>query len=102
MQSLLTIDLTAGYTGSYTVPPAWEADYIGGASLAARLLYDQLEASRASFSPGSVTFPYRATYRHCRASCWPFCSMCSLTCHQVVGGVELWWFLGARIAQGRL
>ena len=51
MQSLLTIDLTTGHTSRYTVPAAWEAEYLGGASLAARLLYDQLEASLEPLSP---------------------------------------------------
>lgn len=51
MQPLLTIDLTTASIGSYIVPPEWEADYLGGASLAARLLYDQLEASLEPLSP---------------------------------------------------
>ena len=51
MQPILTIDLTTGITDSYTVPPAWEAEYLGGASLAARMLYDQLTASLEPLSP---------------------------------------------------
>jgi aldehyde:ferredoxin oxidoreductase len=51
MQPILTIDLTAGLTGSYTIPTAWEADYLGGASLAARLLYDHLTSDLEPLSP---------------------------------------------------
>ena len=53
MQPLLTIDLTTGQTGHYIIPPAWEADYLGGASLAARLLYDQLTPDLEPLSPHS-------------------------------------------------
>jgi aldehyde:ferredoxin oxidoreductase len=51
MQPLLTINLTAGQIGRYAIPPAWEAEYIGGASLAARLLYDHLTADIEPLSP---------------------------------------------------
>jgi aldehyde:ferredoxin oxidoreductase len=51
MQPILTIDLTTGLSGCYSIPPAWEADYIGGASLAARMLYDQLTADLEPLSP---------------------------------------------------
>lgn len=42
MQPILKIDLTAGKTESYRIPEKWENDFLGGASLAARLLYDAL------------------------------------------------------------
>ena len=51
MQPLLTIDLTTGLSGKYNVPIAWEEQYLGGASLAARLLYDQLNPSLEPLSP---------------------------------------------------
>lgn len=51
MQPILTIDLTSGSTNTYIVPPAWQIDFIGGASLAARLLYDSLIPSIEPFSP---------------------------------------------------
>lgn len=51
MQPLLTINLTTGVIGSYIIPLAWETEYLGGASLAARLLFDQLEASLEPLSP---------------------------------------------------
>jgi aldehyde:ferredoxin oxidoreductase len=51
MQPLLTIDLTTGLTGSFEVPPAWQADYLGGASLAARLLYDHVNLDLEPLSP---------------------------------------------------
>jgi aldehyde:ferredoxin oxidoreductase len=51
MQPILTIDLTTGSTGRYAVPSTWEAEYLGGASLAARLLYDQLNVDLEPLSP---------------------------------------------------
>ncbi|MBV6395533.1 MAG: putative oxidoreductase YdhV [Anaerolineales bacterium] len=42
LQPILTIDLTSGKIDSFIVPPDWERAYLGGASLAARLLYATL------------------------------------------------------------
>jgi len=42
MQPILRIDLSEGSVEKYSVPSAWERDFIGGASLAARMLYDVL------------------------------------------------------------
>ena len=42
MQPILKVDLTTGVTEEYRVPEAWEKGFLGGASLAARLLYDSL------------------------------------------------------------
>ena len=42
MQPILKVDLTTGRTEEYRIPESWEKDFIGGASLAARLLYDSL------------------------------------------------------------
>ncbi|KAA3647963.1 MAG: aldehyde ferredoxin oxidoreductase [Chloroflexi bacterium] len=42
LQPILTVDLTAGEIGQFNVPAEWERDYLGGASLAARMLYDEL------------------------------------------------------------
>jgi aldehyde:ferredoxin oxidoreductase len=42
MQPILKVDLTIGATEEYRIPEAWERDFLGGASLAARLLYDAL------------------------------------------------------------
>jgi aldehyde:ferredoxin oxidoreductase len=42
MQPILKIDLTTGKTEEFRIPEIWERDYLGGASLAARLLYDSL------------------------------------------------------------
>jgi aldehyde:ferredoxin oxidoreductase len=39
LQPILKIDLTTGETSEYAVPLEWQKDYLGGASLAARLLY---------------------------------------------------------------
>ena len=42
MQPILKVDLTTGKVEEYRIPEAWERDFLGGASLAARLLYDPL------------------------------------------------------------
>src|SRR5512144_3132398 len=42
MQPILKIDLTTGNTEEYQIPEKWEKDFLGGASLAARILYFSL------------------------------------------------------------
>lgn len=42
MQPILKIDLTTGKTEEYRIPERWEKDFLGGASLAARILYSAL------------------------------------------------------------
>jgi aldehyde:ferredoxin oxidoreductase len=42
LQPILKIDLSTGTISTYDVPREWVEQYVGGASLAARLLYDQL------------------------------------------------------------
>ena len=51
MQPILTIDLTTQKIGSYRVPVAWEREYLGGASLGARLLYETLTQKLDALSP---------------------------------------------------
>jgi aldehyde:ferredoxin oxidoreductase len=51
MQPILTIDLSTGKVGEYRVPIEWERDYLGGASLAARLLYSSLTSDLDLLSP---------------------------------------------------
>ena len=51
MQPILKIDLTTGKTEEYRVPEKWEKDFLGGASLAARLLYDSLTPELDALSP---------------------------------------------------
>lgn len=51
MQPILTANLTTGEIGSYTIPPEWEEAYLGGASLAARLLYEYLTPELDPLSP---------------------------------------------------
>ena len=53
MQPILTINLTTGETGKYLVPQEWEKDFLGGASLAARILYDTLTAALNPLEPES-------------------------------------------------
>ncbi len=51
MQPILAIDLTHGTTDRYEIPEEWERDYLGGASLAARILYEYLTPDLDPFSP---------------------------------------------------
>jgi aldehyde:ferredoxin oxidoreductase len=51
MQPILKIDLSTGHTGEYIIPREWVHDYIGGPSLAARILYDHLHASLNPLTP---------------------------------------------------
>ncbi len=49
LQPILKINLTSGETSSYDVPPEWQKDFLGGASLAARLLYTTLTPELTAF-----------------------------------------------------
>ena len=51
MQPILKVDLTTGRTEEYKIPEVWEKNFLGGASLAARLLYDSLSAELDALSP---------------------------------------------------
>jgi aldehyde:ferredoxin oxidoreductase len=53
MQPILKIDLTTGKIESFTVPVEYERDFLGGASLGARLLYDSLTRELDPLSPES-------------------------------------------------
>ena len=51
MQPIVSIDLNTGKSGEINIPKEWEQDYLGGASLAARLLYDHLTLELDPLSP---------------------------------------------------
>jgi aldehyde:ferredoxin oxidoreductase len=51
MQPILKIDLTTGQTEEYKIPESWEKDFLGGASLAARILYSSLTRELDPLSP---------------------------------------------------
>ncbi len=51
MQPILTVNLTTGASGEYIIPKDWERDYLGGASLAARILYEHLTPDLEPLSP---------------------------------------------------
>ena len=51
MQPILTIDLTTRKTEEYQIPTTWEKDFLGGASLAARILYSSLTRDLDPLSP---------------------------------------------------
>ncbi len=53
MQPILKINLTTGKTEKYNIPPDWERDFLGGASLAARILYPYLTKDLDPLSPES-------------------------------------------------
>jgi aldehyde:ferredoxin oxidoreductase len=53
LQPILKINLTTRETTAYTVPADWERDFLGGASLAARLLYSDLTPGLDSLAPGA-------------------------------------------------
>lgn len=51
MQPILKVNLTTHETSEYVIPKEWEVDFLGGASLAARILYTSLTADLEPFSP---------------------------------------------------
>ncbi len=51
MQPILKVNLTNEETSDYLIPSEWERDYLGGASLAARLLYPVLTSELDPLSP---------------------------------------------------
>jgi len=51
MQPILKIDLSTGKTEEYLIPEKWEKDFLGGASLAARILYASLTRELDALSP---------------------------------------------------
>ena len=53
MQPILKVNLTTGETSEYVIPVELERDYLGGASLAARLLYPVLTRDLDPVSPES-------------------------------------------------
>jgi aldehyde:ferredoxin oxidoreductase len=51
MQPILKINLTTGETEDYIIPEKWTKDFLGGASLAARILYNHLTPELDGLSP---------------------------------------------------
>jgi aldehyde:ferredoxin oxidoreductase len=51
MQPILKLNLTTGKREEYQIPPQWEKDFLGGASLAARILYSSLTRELDPLSP---------------------------------------------------
>lgn len=51
MQPILKVDLSTGKIEKIEVPRSWEEEYLGGASLAARMLYEHLTPSLEPLSP---------------------------------------------------
>ena len=53
MQLILKINLSTGILEGYKIPEEWERDYLGGASLAARILYSSLTPELDPLSAGA-------------------------------------------------
>jgi len=53
MQPILTVNLSTHELGIFVVPAEWERDYLGGASLAARLLYETITPDLDPVSPAA-------------------------------------------------
>ncbi len=53
MQPILKINLSTGETSEYQIPEKWAKDFLGGATLAARLLYESLTAALNPLEPES-------------------------------------------------
>jgi aldehyde:ferredoxin oxidoreductase len=51
MQPVVRVDLTSGSITPYMIPTDWEQDYLGGASLAARMLFNHLVQDLDPLSP---------------------------------------------------
>lgn len=51
LQPILKVDLSAGGTERISIPAAWSREYLGGASLAARFLYESLTPDLDPLSP---------------------------------------------------
>lgn len=51
MQPVLTINLSTKQIGAFDIPQDWERQFLGGASLAARMLYDTLTPQLEALSP---------------------------------------------------
>jgi len=51
MQPILKVDITTGETEEYQIPEGWQKDFLGGASLAARILYQHLTPDLDPLSP---------------------------------------------------
>ena len=51
MLPILKLDLTTGTTATFTPSADWVRDYLGGASLAARLLYEHLTPELDPLAP---------------------------------------------------
>ncbi len=51
MQPILKVNLTTNEISAFSVPESWEQSFLGGASLAARLLYDVLTPDLEPLSP---------------------------------------------------
>jgi aldehyde:ferredoxin oxidoreductase len=51
MQPILKVNLTSGEVGRVDYPESWQGSFLGGASLAARLLYDHLAPELEPLSP---------------------------------------------------
>jgi aldehyde:ferredoxin oxidoreductase len=84
MQPVIQVNLTTDSIEPYTIPPEWEQQYLGGASLAARLLYDHLVQDLDPLSPDApllfINGPLPHFGQRSAASC-----LRALSCNKFVG-----------------
>ena len=66
MQPILSINLSTSHISHINIPPMWEHDFLGGASLAARLLFKELSPDLDPLSPEApllfLTGPLTGTF----------------------------------------
>ena len=66
MQPILKVNLSTGMFEDYQIPDQWQRDYLGAASLAARILYEELSSDLDPFSANAplliLTGPLTGTF----------------------------------------
>ena len=103
MQPILKVNLTTGDTEEYRIPGAWEKDFLGGASLAARLLYDALTPELDALIARSASALYeRSDNGHCRSDSRTLRHLRERGLLPVYGLNPIGWILGTGTALRRI
>jgi aldehyde:ferredoxin oxidoreductase len=92
MQPILRIDLTSRHIDELIVPRDLEAAYLGGATLAARLLYNYLLPPLDPLSPEAPLLFLTGS--------WQVCNLRQITSDSFMGRIKLRRVLGTRVANG--
>ena len=86
MQPILKINLTTCQTEEFLIPADWERDYLGGASLAARILYElDYAGSRSLVARCAIIVSQWPSLRDSGPVRWPFRDLREIASHGVVG-----------------